>query len=144
MSGGRPTDFTEELANEFCARIAMGNSLRRVVKSDDMPSHTTIYNWFSKYPKFVEQYARAKQDSADSRADEIEEIAEKVLTGEYEPQAARVAMDAYKWTSGKHKPKKYGDRVFQDVQNTHRFSEMSDDEIDNRIKALEDELKSKD
>ena len=93
----------------------MGDSLRKVVKLKDMPSHQTIYNWFSLYPEFVEQYARAKQDSADSRADQIEEIAEKVLAGEYEPQAARVAIDAFKWTSGKHKPKKYGDKIQQEI-----------------------------
>ncbi len=114
---GRPTDYTDKLAAEFCSRIALGNSLRRVTKQDDMPSHQTVYNWFAKHPDFVEQYARAKEDSADSRADQVEEIAEKVLNGDYDPQAARVAIDAFKWTSGKHKPKKYGDKVTQDVNH---------------------------
>jgi len=139
METGRPTDYTEELANEFCSRIALGRSLRSVVSDADMPSHTTIYNWLGKHESFVEQYARAKEDSADSRADQIDEIADKVLKGEYEPAAARVAIDAFKWTSGKHKPKKYGDK--QQIENTHTFSSMSDDEVNARIKALEDELK---
>ena len=139
---GRPTDYSEELANDFCSRIALGNSLRSVVGMDDMPSHQTVYNWLGKYDHFVEQYARAKADSADSRADQIEDIADKVLDGVYDPQAARVAIDAFKWTSGKHKPKKYGDK--QIIENTHSFNQMSDDELNNRVKALEDELKSQD
>jgi hypothetical protein len=114
MPAGRPTDYTEDLAADFCSRIALGKSLRRVVKDADMPSHSSIYRWFSLYPEFCEQYARAKEDSADSRADQVEEIAEKVLDGEYDPQAARVAIDAFKWTSGKHKPKKYGDKITQE------------------------------
>lgn len=139
---GRPTEYTEELADLFCSRIALGESLRAVVGYDDMPTHTTIYNWLRKYETFVSQYARAKADSADSRADQIEEIADKVLTGTYEPAAARVAIDAFKWTSGKHKPKKYGDK--QIIENTHSFTQMSDTELENRIKALENDLKSQD
>jgi hypothetical protein len=138
----RPEDYTEDIANEFCARIALGNSLRYVCSQDDMPSHSSIYRWLGKHESFREQYARAKEDSADSRADQIEEIGDKVLAGEYDPAAARVAIDAFKWTSGKHKPKKYGDR--QVIENTHSFSQLPDDELDNRIKALENELKSKD
>lgn len=136
--GGRPTDYTEELAAEFCSRIAIGRSLRSVVKDQDMPSHSSIYRWFASHPSFCEQYARAKEDSADSRADQVEEIADKVLDGEYDPQAARVAIDAFKWTSGKHKPKKYGDK--QQVENTHRFEGMTDEELESRIKSLENEL----
>lgn len=141
MPAGRPTDYTPELADLFCSRIALGKSLRFVVSMDDMPSHTTIYEWLRKYPEFAEQYARAKEDSADSRADQIEEIGDKVLTGEYDPAAARVAIDAFKWTSGKHKPKKYGDK--QQIETTHSFGQVSDEELNNRIKALEDELKGK-
>lgn len=136
---GRPTDYTEELAAEFCSRIALGRSLRSVTQDDGMPCAKSIYNWFGKHPDFVQQYAQAKADSADSRADQIEEIADKVLVGEYEPQAARVAIDAFKWTSGKHKPKKYGDK--QQIETTHKFEGMTDEELDRRIKKLEQEVK---
>ena len=107
-----------------------------------MHTRPFLYNWFRLHEGFVEQYARAKEDSADSRADQIEEIGDKVLSGEYDPAAARVAIDAFKWTSGKHKPKKYGDK--QQIENVHTFSQMSDDEVNNRIKTLENELKSQD
>lgn len=76
-----------------------------------MPSHQTVYNWLQAHPDFLEQYARAKEDSGDADADKIEEIAEKTLSGEIDPKAARVAIDAYKWTAGKKRPKVYGDRL---------------------------------
>lgn len=136
---GRPTDYSEELASDLCSRIAEGRSLRSVVQDDDMPSARTVYNWLGKHEGFVQQYARAKEDSADARADQIDDIGDRVLKGEYDPQAARVAIDAFKWTSGKHKPKKYGDK--QQIEQTVNFGGMSDDELKNRIKALEDELK---
>ena len=131
---GRPTDYTEDLANDFCSRIALGRSLRSVVSDNDMPSHQTVYNWLGKYPYFVEQYTRAKTDSADADADRIENIAEKVLTGEYEPQQARVAMDAYKWTAGKKRPKKYGERQYIETKDT--TEEVSDNDLNDRIAAL--------
>ena len=137
---GRPTDYTQEKAADFCSRIALGNSLRSVVKDDDMPSHTTVYNWFNKHPEFIEQYARAKEDSADSRVDQIEDIGQRTLSGEYDPQAARVAIDAFKWTSGKHRPKKYGDRIQQDSNVHHTFEGMEDDELERRITEMERRL----
>ena len=136
MAGGRPTDYTPELASRFCGEIALGNSLRSVVARDDMPSHTAIYEWLAKYPEFAEQYARAKTDSGDSDADKIEEIAERVLSGELEPQQARVAIDAYKWTAGKKRPKKYGDKIQQEVTGRLDYSDVSEQELDNKLKAL--------
>ena len=131
---GRPTGYTEELVDDFCSRIALGRSLRSVVTDDNMPTHQTVYNWLGKYPYFVEQYTRAKVDSADSDADKIEEIAEKVLAGDYEPQQARVAIDAYKWTAGKKRPKKYGDRQYIETKDT--TNDVSDEELNNKIQSL--------
>ncbi len=33
------------------------------------------------------------------------------MDGKLDPNAARVAIDAYKWAAGKRKPKVYGDKV---------------------------------
>jgi len=134
--GGRPTDYNEDVAALFCSRIAVGASLRSVCAMDDMPSHQTIYNWFAKWPAFVEHYARAKSDSADSRVDQIEDIADKVLSGEYDPQAARVAIDAFKWTSGKHRPKKYGDKITTEHTGGITLTDVSDEELDRKLQSL--------
>lgn len=108
---GAPSSYTPKIAAELCSRIAIGNSLRKVVTDEDMPTAQTVYNWLGKHPEFVEQYTRAKTDSGDSDADKIEEIAEKTLDGTYDPAQARVAIDAYKWSAGKKRPKKYGDTL---------------------------------
>lgn len=109
--GGRPSSYNQDTANEFCARIADGQSLRRVCREDDMPSAKTIFNWFESYPEFLQQYARAKEESAEAHADNIQDIADDVLKGNIDPQAARVAGDLLKWTASKLKPKKYGDKL---------------------------------
>jgi hypothetical protein len=108
---GRPSGYTQDIANEFCSRIADGLSMRRICMDEDMPSKKTIFNWFETHEEFLHQYTRAKEASADAHADDIQDIADDVLKGRLDPQAARVAGDLKKWTASKLKPKKYGDKL---------------------------------
>ena len=89
-----------------------------------MPDISTIYDWFPKHPEFAEQYARAKQDSADALIEEINDIADNGTNdwmelhdpdnpgykahGEH-IQRSRLRVDTKKWIASKMKPKKYGD-----------------------------------
>jgi len=124
--GGRPTMYTPELASEICADLAQGMSLRTVCKSDERPSLQTIFNWFRKVPGFVEQYEKAKQESADAMSEEILDIADDgsndwmerehggsiswVTNGE-SMQRSRLRVDTRKWLMSKMKPKKYGEKL---------------------------------
>ena len=130
---GRPEVYTRELATELCSRVAKGNSLRKVCEMGDMPGISTVYRWFDNHDGFREQYAYAKEDSADSDHDRLDEIAEKVLDGECEPQAARVAADIIKWSAGKKKPKKYGDTKNINLNTKKDLTELSDDDLDREI-----------
>ena len=53
----------------------------------------------------------------------LEEIAHKTLKGDYDPSSARVAADILKWTAGRKKPKKYGDKqaIEHTFTETHPF-----------------------
>lgn len=140
---GRPTKYSQELADRFCDKIAQGNSMRKVVKLRSMPSGQTIFSWFRTYPDFLEQYTRAKEESADYDHDRLDEIAEGVLDETYDPQRAKVASDIIKWSASKKKPKKYGDRVFNET--THKgiigmrdVSDMSNEELETELKQSED------
>lgn len=86
-------------------------SLRKVCERDDMPNKITVLRWLRDDKEFCAQYTRAKEDSADSLADDIQDLADDVLKGKYDPQAARVAGDLKKWSASKLKPKKYGDKL---------------------------------
>lgn len=127
MSVGRPSDYTPELAAEICARLAEGESMRSVCRDESMPSCRTLFNWMHAHPEFLQQYARAKEESADALADEILDIADNATNdwmkrnhGEDDPgwvangeniQRSRVRIDTRKWIASKLKPKKYGDKV---------------------------------
>ena len=124
---GRPTSYTSEIADKICLRLSQGESLRNIVKDDDMPSQATVYNWLFKNAPFLEQYTRAREEQAETHADEIVAIADETpqttpvfdkegnqidikLDSAY-IQWQRQRIDARKWTAAKLRPKKYGDRV---------------------------------
>ena len=62
-------------------------------------------------PEFLNQYTRAKDESAHAHSERILEVIDKVLNEELNPNAARVAMDGLKWIAARMMPKRYGDRV---------------------------------
>lgn len=118
---GRPTKYNEEIAAEICTRIIKGESLRSICRDEKMPNVDTIYVWIGKHPIFADQYARAREEQADTLADEIQALADEappmvlgkfgevIDTGWLQWQKQRI--DARKWCAAKLKPKKYGERV---------------------------------
>jgi hypothetical protein len=130
---GRPSDYTPELADAICARLAEGESVRSIGADEQMPDASTIFRWIRKHPEFCEQYARAKEESADAMGEDILDIADDarndwmerrgeddagwVVNGEH-IQRSRLRVEARKWLASKLKPKKYGDKM----QNEHSGS----------------------
>lgn len=122
----RPCEYTAEVADAICARLAEGESLRSVCRDESMPCVKTVFNWMRTFPEFLQQYARAKEESADALTDEMLEIADDgrndwmerhgedsvgwVANGEH-IQRSRVRIDTRKWLASKLKPKRYGDKV---------------------------------
>lgn len=109
---GRPTDYTEELAAYICERIASGESLNKICLPDDMPNKASVYLWLTKHQAFSDMYTRAREDQADTLADEIADIADDLTD---DPNSRRVRVDARKWVAAKLKPRKYGDRTDHNV-----------------------------
>jgi hypothetical protein len=112
---GRPPIYTDDLAQEFCRRIAMGRSLRAVCEDDDMPDSTTVFEWKKKQTGFAEHYARATEERGLTYGDFISDLVFEVLAGEYEVDRARLALDGLKWTAARLAPKQYGDKQSVEV-----------------------------
>ena len=71
--------------------------------------------WLKAHDEFASMYRQAKEDQADTLADEIIAIADSVKDAgpadSAKVNAARLRVDARKWVAAKLKPKVYGDRV---------------------------------
>jgi len=140
MPGGRPSKYTKEVGDKLCALITMGKSLNSILgdeeKDSDFPTRATVYAWFSKHEEFIDNYTRAKEQSAYADDDKIAEVAESVLSGVVKPDAARVAIDALKWMAGKKKPKKYGDKIQTEHSGNVGYTDMSDEGLAKRLEEI--------
>jgi hypothetical protein len=123
---GRPSLYTPEIAAEICARLASGESLRRICLSDHMPSEKTVRWWVIRNEHgMAEEYTQARDLGLDTLADEILEIADtpqmgeetrtgpdgKTVTKAEMYQHRRLRFDARRWYLSKLAPKKYGDKL---------------------------------
>lgn len=109
--GGRPHGYTPEIANKICKRMIEGQSLARICKDEDMPCPSSVYKWLGEVPEFSEKYQRAKLDQADFFVEELLEIPDT----EEDVQRAKLKTHVRMWAASKFKPKKYGDRLHQEV-----------------------------
>lgn len=120
---GRPSDYTKELAIEICSWLIDGKSIASYCRQPNTPSVQTIYTWLSTHKDFLELYTRAREDQADTLADEIIDIADdgrndktvdeegRVRTDQDVIARSRLRVEARKWVASKLKPKKYGDKM---------------------------------
>lgn len=106
---GRPSDYTQEKADDICARISEGQSIRTICAADGMPDAKTLYSWIRKNDEFLQQYARAKEEQADALVEQMLDIADGA-DGQ-DPARDRLRLDARKWIASKLKAKKYGDKT---------------------------------
>jgi hypothetical protein len=129
---GRPTKYTQELADEICEHLAIGESIRTVCLPEHMPAVSTFFKWLREHEEFSKQYARAKQESADAMAEDILDIADNGTNDWYEREnkdgstsevvntdviaRSRLRVDTRKWLMAKMKPKTYGDKLEVDAK----------------------------
>lgn len=151
MPAGRPSDYTQELADRICEELSMGNSLRTVCKADDFPEIRSVFRWLRKYPEFSQQYARAKEESADALLEETMDISDDGTNDWIESndpdnpgyringeaiQRSRLRVDVRKWAMSKLKPKKYGDRVETVHSGGIALNDLSDDQVRSQLAAM--------
>ena len=153
---GRPSSYSEAVADEICARLAGGASLVTICKDEAMPGRRTVLDWLDddKHDSFRTKYARARDAQADLLAAQIVDIADTPLMGvktktndrgEVETtegdmiEHRRLQVDARKWYASKLAPKKYGDRqeiTGKDGAPLIPESPPTDNEIGRRIAFL--------
>ena len=126
---GRPTIYTEKLANEICEYLASGKPLTKFCKQEGAPKYCTIMRWLwreSAYKKdWNEKYAMARKQQAEHFVDDIIEISDDgtndyiektdrrgkkvIIFNKEHVLRSKLRCDSRKWSASKMEPKKYGD-----------------------------------
>ena len=121
-----PVEFTQEIFDAICERLADGESLRGICSEEEFPSKGAFFRWVAKSDDLADQYARAREVQGDTLFDDMLDIADDarndwmerrgeddagwVANGE-NIQRSKLRIDARKWMAGKLRPKKYGDKL---------------------------------
>ena len=122
---GRPSTYSQELADRICERLADGETLRAICRDEDMPSERTVRSWALTNEELSPQYARAREIGYATLFDQMLEIADTpqpgVTTKETDKgtetrtgdmiEHRRLRVDTRKWMLAKALPKVYGDKV---------------------------------
>lgn len=122
---GRPSDFTTELLDEICERLAKGEPLAVICRDDHMPSDRTVRNWMAR-DDVSSAIARAREVGFDAIAAECLDIADNTASdtkwvGE---EGSERAIPDSEWISrsrlrvetrlkllAKWDPKRYGEKL---------------------------------
>lgn len=95
-----------------CEMVVEGQTVRQIADHFGVSPGTVLY-WIESKPEYAEQYARARASAADMFENDIIEAAQAVTP---ETAAAdRVKIDALKWVAARRAPKRYGDKLQQEV-----------------------------
>jgi len=135
---GRPSTFTPEIGAAICDRLASGESMRNICDDPEMPCSSAVYVWLGKGDQetdtdlsaFTAQYARAREAQAEAVFDDLLEIADdgrndwmdkqvgREVVRVPDPEAlqrSRLRVDTRKWILARMKPKRYGDKITQEL-----------------------------
>jgi hypothetical protein len=110
---GRPSKYTEELADLICERMINGEHIVQICQDEEMPSRPTVYKWMAEKPEFHTRIARAREGLADHVAWQILDMASK-STSET-ANADRVKLAAWQWHAARLSPKKYSEKVITEL-----------------------------
>jgi hypothetical protein len=151
---GRPSIYSDELANDICVRLGLGQSLRKICLDEDMPSLRSVMYWLTTKPDFLQQYTRAREIQAETQFDELIDIVDQPpelshITNnkgelvEVKFDSSYVAwmklrVDTRKWTAARMAPKKYGEQKQAEVTQDLTFIDVNvRDMMDVAVKRLE-------
>jgi hypothetical protein len=107
------SDFWEMIFDE----ISTGQNLPGLAHAANLP-YRWIIDKINSSPELRANYDKAKNAQGISQAERISELAAKVESGEIEPNAGRVAIDARKWLASRFNPEQFGERTQHDVKLT--------------------------
>ena len=111
MPAGRPSIYSQELADKILSEYSLGRSIRDICSDDGMPDRVTLWRWRNENQQFATALARAREANAETIEDEISDIERKVLTEQVNPQAANVVLSSMRWRARVLHPKRYGDKA---------------------------------
>jgi hypothetical protein len=142
----------------ICSRVMFGESIRSILNDrrdkEVYPNRKDFYEWVSADKQLCDQYARAMEIRMDDMAEDTLQIADgegdDIITlpdgREFENQKViardRLKVDTRKWLMSKMYPKKYGEKISQELTGKDGKDLIPERTIIVHSKEAKDALKS--
>lgn len=141
--------YSQEIAQEILERLSDGESLASICALEGMPSRGAVNHWvLTDHDGFASRYASAREAGLMTLADDILVISDDGSNDTYKDDAgnqrtdqdvvqrSRLRVDSRKWLLSKLLPKQYGDKVSLEHNGKISLSDVPDEKINERIRAL--------
>lgn len=146
---GAVSTFTQKAADEICERLAKGEPLAQICRSENMPAVRTVSDWKAEHKDFAAAFARAREEGFDVIAESCLQIADDGKNDTYKDDEGNVRVDhdhiqrsklrietrlklLAKWD-----PKRYGEKLaIGGADDLPPIKKLSDEEIAAQIAAL--------
>lgn len=129
---GRPTSYTQELAEEICARLSTGETLLKISQDEHMPCLRTLLRWEVENPEYCHLSTRARENGTHVMADQCISIADDPTL---DPNDKRIRIDTRLRLIGKWNAKKYGDKIAMEHDVQHKFIPL--DELADKVRKIQ-------
>jgi hypothetical protein len=157
---GRPTIYSDKLADEICERIMLGESLNSICRDDGMPNKLTVCRWLLKGTAkkdndlidFCNRYEQARRVQAEIMSDDIIDISDNGTNDFVEKELrngtsmavcdheninrSKLRVDSRKWIAEKLLPKKFGARQDIEIIDKTSLIEKLNATDDEQLKAM--------
>ncbi|MDP6180200.1 MAG: hypothetical protein QGG48_09945 [Desulfatiglandales bacterium] len=112
--------------------ISSGISLMEFCQVEDVP-YTTVQGKMRRSPELTAKLGRARENRALVHAERMEDIANRVESGELDPKRASVSLQARQWLASRMDSKQWGD--LQKVQADIKVTDVNQIYLD-QLKGL--------
>ena len=136
---GRPSLYTEQLADEICELMYDGLSLIKACDALEL-KRSTVWHWLEQHPEFAAKCARARDALIEVRLDKI---ADKIEKGKADPAHLRIEVSHEQWVAERMRPRvtrteisgPNGGAIQTEVKHVD-LSHLSDEELEVLDRAL--------
>ncbi len=113
----RTSEYNKELTEEICDLVREGGHIKKILASDKerYPSFPTWCRWKRENKEMFNLYVGAMQDKSESVLEKIDDLEEKVASGELNYSQGHLLINTLKWKAAKFYPKMYGTRAELDI-----------------------------
>lgn len=107
--------YPPEVFDVILRRLSDGELLTAVCGEEGMPSKRVVYARMKANEDFAKRYTMSIEIRAETRVDTLNEINRRLSEGTIDPSSAKIWSDNLKWAAARENPKRFSDKLFQEL-----------------------------